>query len=193
MDRLYKFDPAGKILIKHEINETLAESLTENQLFLSGDPFIVQNDNGLSIVIPTISKSLFLYDTAFHFIRKLSPGISFGWTIFLDVDGDGHDEILTQSSGKNQFGIFRSDLSNPVILDIPVPFAQPHQTRISIIHSKGKPTLLFINSGEMQYTISYMRNPFYYLKWTLYLGIYCAILLFTLLVARIQMTAPASF
>jgi hypothetical protein len=175
--RLYRFDCSGKITLEHELVEIPQENIV-------GDPFVIRTANEYSIVIPTENRKLFLYDTTFHFKMKINSGISFFETTFLDIDEDGQNEILAPANNQTQMGIFRSDLRDPVIVDLAL--FQPHQTRVSLKQAKGTPPHIFITSGDMQYIISYMRNPFYYLKWIIYLGIYVSILLFTLLVSKIQ-------
>jgi anti-sigma regulatory factor (Ser/Thr protein kinase) len=176
-ERIYKIDSTGKIIAEKEIAEISSDNY-------GGDAFMLRNSKGLNIITPSLDHFLYFFDTTFHLLKKIYSRVVFGKTIFLDIDEDGNDEILTQGNGQTLFGIFRLDLNDPVILDLSL--APTTQTRISLKKVKDKPPLLFINSGELQYTILYTRNPFYYLKWVVYLGIYCGILLFTLLVSRIQ-------
>ncbi|MCX6246158.1 MAG: histidine kinase [Bacteroidetes bacterium] len=176
-NRFYSFDGSGK----GSPGPEMIEVTPDNE---SGEPFVIQTRDGKYIVVPGTDLNLYLYDTKFRFVKKISAGLWLSKTTVMDIDGDGRDEILATSYGLNKFGIFRSDLSDPVILDIELSHAK--NTRISQKLVMGSPTVIVVNSGEMQYGISCYRNPLYYLKWIIYSGIYLCILLFTLLVRKIQ-------
>jgi hypothetical protein len=174
----YKYSTKRKLILKKEINEI-------PRISGIGQPFTIHGDKKKNIYLPDMGNNLFLYDTLFKFIKK----IHFDFTIsgnpfFYDIDQDGKPEILLPINSQNQLAIFRSDLTDPVIVDVSMDSKK--KTNLSSIKVVGKPSLLFIDSGNFQYTISYLPNPAYYTNWVIYFAIYITIFLFTLLVMRIQ-------
>ncbi len=161
------------------------KSVSEFNRDIAGfQPFIITRANKKLICHPTIDGYLHFYDPAFCYVNNQDIGFSIKIVFRMDVDLDGMEEILFTNSLQNQIAVFRNDLTNPVFLNLALSL--PRHTVLSMKKTPGEPPVLFINSGEMEYTISYMKNPLYFLKWIIYLGIYLGILLFTLLIRRIQ-------
>jgi hypothetical protein len=175
--RLFRVDCPGKVTAERDMVEFPRE-------FIISKPFIVRNGENVNVAIPVENHGIYLFDTAFRLVRKIDPGISISSPTFMDIDLDGSDEMLAQSTGLTQFAIFRHDFRYPVILDLGL--SDGRKTRISLITEKGSSPKIFIDSGDMQYTLAYDLNPQYAFKWIFYSLIYFSILLFTLLVSKIQ-------
>ena len=178
-NHLIKFDFKGNQKRDQEIKE-----INPREDYIAA--FSITTGGNCQIYLPRKNGEVFFYDTNFLLTRKMETELPFYDEFYYDVDGDGNQEIIVVPESQTYFGIYRSDLSHPVKIDIPL--ANPHKVRYSTILNKTNPHLLFINTGDMQYIISYYRNPYYYLKWLVYLGIYLGVLLFTLFVMRIQKT-----
>lgn len=82
--------------------------------------------------------------------------------------------------------ILRDDFSGQLILPIPVSRDLKY---FYIIKTIGKPDQIFIQSGDMYYICSYLKNPVYYFKYLVYASIYLLFLGFILLTRFLQRIA----
>ncbi|MEI7980921.1 MAG: histidine kinase [Bacteroidota bacterium] len=101
----------------------------------------------------------------------------------LDIDGDGEKELIFPGSGGSSFTITRADFSNPA--GIINPFEQV-RLNFSVKKEAGMAGSLFIQGGNRYILCAYGTNPWYYLRWPVYLALYAAILAFIMLVRFIQ-------
>jgi len=174
----YRFDNKGKVILHKEMKG-------------------IEPDNALDILfnkktgkeefigIPTHDGRLYYYDSLFNFSfsRNLNQRISYLW--FEDTDLDGTDEALVYDDVSNTLTIFRDDFRNPAVIRN-IRLDTPSRTRICVKKQKKGPNEIVLDSGDIEYTLSYTKNPMFYGRFGIYFLIYAAIFLFTLLVMRIQ-------
>lgn len=126
---------------------------------------------------------MYRYDTAFRLIDKsVIPYLYVPYTK-LDIDGDQEDEHLFFNSSWNGIAVFRQDMGDPAVL---ISTLNGFKTNISLKKIPGKSTQLVIDSGPNLYYILYYLNPLYYTRWLIFTGLFVALYLFILLIARLQ-------
>jgi hypothetical protein len=84
---------------------------------------------------------------------------------FRDIDKDGTEEAIIIQN--NRLCILRNDFSHPVTIDIPGLSIQ--KTHFSIKERRESTNLLSLQNEHQQFLISYSENPFYWLRFILYL------------------------
>ncbi len=100
-----------------------------------------------------------------------------------DFDNDGENEFLFWGNNKQKLLLTRNDFSNPVVLDIPNNMKGVDYS--IVLKGKENPDI-FIQCDEYSYLFKYYKNPLYYFKYIIYIGIYTGVLLFILLLNKIQ-------
>jgi hypothetical protein len=125
-------------------------------------------------------------DSAFMVINTITiPAIESSNPIsMLDADGDGNKEYIFPGRGDRALVFTQSNFRNPVSYKF--DNILPYNPLISQVINKGHKPLLYIQFPDMGYFLQYDRNPFYYLKYPFYGAVYLAILIFILLISRIQ-------
>ena len=170
--QLLTFTINGKISNKRILSSSVSEAI------------IVKKKNGKeSILIGKNKDALELYDSSFTLAKSVKVEC-FNYPFTMDVDLDGNDEILVPQMTKRKLIIYRYDLSYPVELDFDGNGEQG--VVYSIRKQKNKPTQLALQYGSNFYLYQYGINPRYNLRFGVYASIYICILLFTLLVRKIQ-------
>jgi len=101
-----------------------------------------------------------------------------------DIDNDGYNELVFTAPTQNQLIIARNDFSNPIELEIVLNKAEPIEMSIKK-NGKDHPEL-FLQCGNQYYYCAYYSNPWYFFKYPFYLIVYVSILLFIILINRIQ-------
>ncbi|HNS18243.1 MAG TPA: histidine kinase [Bacteroidales bacterium] len=110
-------------------------------------------------------------------------GISKRPLFYADLDGDRSQEIIFENTDHNGLVITRNDFTHPVEIFFNVAVVYP---RFSIKVGRDQKPRLAIQAGETFYVVDYDFNRLYWLKGPLYLLIYAGILLFILLVRKLQ-------
>ncbi|HET56695.1 MAG TPA: hypothetical protein ENN33_15990 [Ignavibacteria bacterium] len=101
----------------------------------------------------------------------------------LDVDLDDENEVIIYPNGFEQLIITRNDFSNPVTLNI--PGSKQIQSHSLILNGEKQPTL-YVESRDYGYHFNYYKNPRYFLKYFIYMGIYVVIILFIWMIQKTQ-------
>ena len=150
----------------HEAKLLSEDKLKRNRLYLiysNGD--IEQFDSNLNIINEIKVKN-----------------VNYGICYPIDADNDNENEILFFSENREKLILCRNDFSYPVILDLQGDGLH----RYSVILNGDALPELFLECANYSFIYKYYKNPFYYFKYLIYLGIYAGILLFTLLIMFIQ-------
>lgn len=108
------------------------------------------------------------------FLRKLPS--------FLDIDQDGHDEIIGLPPGHEKHLILRDNFSSPVTIDFPVQSTVP---LFSVKLNGDNPAQLSVQGDQEWKLFNYGINPGYRLRFLIWLGIYLAILGFILIIRKL--------
>jgi hypothetical protein len=106
----------------------------------------------------------------------------------LDIDEDGEKEVIYSSinSGFDKLLIYRSNLSDPVILDLPGS-KNTRQWNISLKKDgNGTTPTLILQTDHNIYHIRYQKSTLYYLKYPAYAGLYFLLFLAFWLLQRVQ-------
>lgn len=124
-------------------------------------------------------------DTTFSVINSFSiPPVESGEPMAVyDLNQDGKMEYIFQGEHKNSIIISQSDLSSPV--SFPLSNYQ-YFFNISEVNNKGEKTQIFIQCNESGCYLRFFRNPWFYVKYPFYTGIFLAVYLLILLITRIQ-------
>ncbi|HIE16478.1 MAG TPA: hypothetical protein EYP69_06100, partial [Bacteroidales bacterium] len=116
---------------------------------------------------------------------KTFEGYHSNVTCTIDIDRDNNKELLFLSNDLEKILITRNDFSFPVIISIP----NNHQGIKAItIKKRGPnlPPLLAIQFSRVLYLFSYTKNPLYFFKYLIYLGIFIFTYLLIYLLQKIN-------
>lgn len=115
--------------------------------------------------------------------KKKIPELANTYFFSLDIDQDGHDELIFLSKNLENLIITRNNFSSYVVVNCPGVGAL-HTCTVKL---NGKlPPELFAQFQRGAYIISYGLNPLYYLRIPIYAAIYSFILLIILLIQKAQ-------
>ncbi|MCK4663591.1 MAG: histidine kinase [Bacteroidales bacterium] len=114
--------------------------------------------------------------------NKFIEGIYFGHPFTIDADNDGENEFLFWGKDKQNLIITRSNFSNPVKIKMPNNSLESYSI---ILRGNEKPQIFF-QCDNYRYLFEYFKNPLYYFKYLIYIGIYASVLLFILMLNKIQ-------
>lgn len=124
-------------------------------------------------------------DTSFQVINTFDiPGVVTGQPLAcLDVDLDGRQEYIFQGSGNRSIVISQDNFKHAVSFNYKEAQGEP---LISQLFISGSKPLLYLQFNDYCSFIQYYRNPLYYFKFPFYAALYLAVLLFIILMSRIQ-------
>ncbi len=173
--KLMMFDTSGKPLKERILDDTLkmrnyglfrSDDL-DGRIFLGREGGIIEEvDSGLNLVVKSAIKG----------VATASPSQ-------IDVDGDGHRELMFTGVNGSFDVITRADFSDPVAIVNPLGTGD---RLFSVIREAGKTSKLFTQKGNRCIIGSYERNPLYYLKYPVWFTIYLLVLGFILLIRYLQ-------
>jgi len=175
---LMLFNNKGELLKKRELKSYEHLSMaylisinkkTRSQLFLIYDNGLIeQYDSNLNTVNTIYIKG----------IINGSPYI-----IEDDIDDDGKNEFLFWGKDGQKLIITRNDFSCPI--EINVPNNMVYYGYSIILKGNNKPEL-FLQFRDCSYLFQYYKNSLYYFKYIIYIGIYAIVLLFIMILNKIQ-------
>jgi len=104
--------------------------------------------------------------------------------VCMDIDSDGNTEIMTFYLHKRQLMILRNDLKHPVTLEF--DGSDEKGVLYSVKRTVNRPPQIYVQCGANYQLYDYGLNPHYNYRFFYYSGIYLGILLFILLIRKIQ-------
>lgn len=113
---------------------------------------------------------------------KIPPLIACNPLAFIDADSDGENEYFFQGEGDRSLIIVRNDFSDPVSL----PMNTSGVLSVSPVITRNEKPKVYVQAGETGVFLQYSGNPVYYFKYPFYLALYGLLLLFILLIFRLQ-------
>lgn len=134
-------------------------------------------------ILFSLHDTLELYDAYFKLKKKVLMENIFK-TFTMDIDDDGNDEIIVSQINSSKLTVFRNDLTHPV--EFRAEGTGEDLLIYSVNRQKGQPAQFVYQCGQNLYIHRYSLNPRYNLRFVMYASVYLAILLFTLLVRKIQ-------
>ena len=135
------------------------------------------------ILLDIMNEGYWLYNTSFE-PEKFVSAFAGEKTLLLDIDSDGEEEILSEHRIRRQLIIFRYDLKYPVSL--PLEGTDEKSIVYSVKKEQGRTSKLYIQFGNSYQLYDYKLNPKYKYRFLYYAAIYVSILLFILLIRKIQ-------
>ncbi len=177
--KLILYDVNGKKIKEKELHKTIERLNFSFFKYHSdySDIRIIDNTKG---VIYQISPDLELINPVKHF-----KGYNANILKAIDINGDGNEEFLFLSDNSEKFLITQNDFSFPISISVP-----NDRKGIKAITVKkqghGKPSLLALQFNKVLYLFSYTKNPFYFLKYFIYTGIFIFVFLFIFSVQKIN-------
>lgn len=174
---LMLFSTMGELIRKRDI---LPTGVPENyflifQRFPDEDRIIIGTRNG---EMYTVDKNLGLTKTG-KTINQIHSSLT-----MLDLDRDGLKEIIFSGSDCESFCILRNDLSFPVY--VAIPFDRSKILYFSSQENRPEQTYLFVQQGDREMWFTYGFNPWWYLKFPVWMGIYFLVLGFIYVIRRFQ-------
>ncbi len=123
------------------------------------------------------------FDNTFRFLKSWTVNSNF-YSRFLDADHDGFDEVLLTEAVSRKIIIYRKEMEHPVS----TYFKGNGEKGIvySINQQKHNKPELYVQMGSGYNVFLYERNPTHKFRFLLYAAVYLSILLFALLVRKIQ-------
>jgi hypothetical protein len=101
-----------------------------------------------------------------------------------DIDIDGADEFLFPTPEYQNIVITRNDFSCPVVINLSIDTLQWFD--FSVKQSKTAKPLLFIQCNEQTYLYNYFRNPLFFFRYFIYIGIYLSLVIIIWLIQKTQ-------
>jgi hypothetical protein len=169
---LFAFDRHGNITRRRKVAPDISSALVLKDK--RGRDFILLSGKGTNFRF---------YDTSFKMLKEV-PGASSSELIPMDVDQDGYVEILASDIQHGKVTIYRNTLDHPVELGF-MGYGEMGIT-YSLKIQKGVTPELYIQLGSKYALYTYGRNDLYNFRFLLYLSVYLSVLLFALLVGKIQ-------
>jgi hypothetical protein len=124
-------------------------------------------------------------DMSFQVINTFDiPGVKTGQPLAcLDADLDGRQEYIFQGRGNRSIVISQDNFKHAVSFNYKEAQEEP---LISQLFISGSKPLLYLQFNDYCSFIQYYRNPLYYFKFPFYAALYLTVLLFIILMSRIQ-------
>jgi two-component sensor histidine kinase len=170
--KIFLTDLTGKLIREKEIEQNSAE-FTMN--FLT--PFKTNNSKVISGI--AINTGFFEIDEMLNITQASNLKFPRSKYSVLDIDQDGHDEIIIPANGLQKHLILRDDFSSPVAIDFPVQSVVPV---FSVKLNGNDPPQLSVQGDQDWKLFSYGINPVYRYRFLVWLAIYLFILGFILLI-----------
>ncbi len=115
--------------------------------------------------------------------RKNIPPVSATMYFPLDIDGDGKDELIFQSDDRDNLIVVRNDFSDYTLLNC----AGAGVLRSCSVKLNGAdPPELSAPFPDINFLIRYQSNPYFYLRYPLYAGIYAVVFSLIMLIEKGQ-------
>lgn len=178
------YDANGKLLKENNI----AQSEVWNLVFINP---LNENDN--SFYLMDNFGNIYQTDTSLRLSLFYKPGFQNTRVSilqsFIDADGDGENEMLFFGGSKKAkiyLLIYRQNLKEAIADYLPESknFNAPH---INIIYDgSNESPFLFLQTGNNAYKIKYRKNPYFLLKYPVYLVGYLMLFLMFWLLQRVQ-------
>jgi hypothetical protein len=106
------------------------------------------------------------FDEKLNFDRSVDLKGAINQVTYLDIDSDNEEELLVVQN--NLLKIYRNNFTYPVSLDIPGLNVQ--KIYFSVKKDAIQGNQLSIQNINQQYFISYAKNPYYWMRYIIYLG-----------------------
>ncbi len=101
-----------------------------------------------------------------------------------DLTGNGANELISTDSRTNSLIVFRNQMQHYTMLQDEI--RMDGQEVVSFIQSPDHHPLISLQADHTSYTISYRRNPHYYLSFVYFSGIYIGFFLFGMMTRYYQ-------
>ncbi len=175
---LHLFDHSGRLLEKRTIDDTL--QMRKYAIFR-------YNGNADRLLLIRDSSRIDVIDQRLMTVEKKQVrGVIHPWVRPMDVDGDGHDELVFKEIDPMGTIVARGDLSHPLAMPVP---AQEVLVYYDIVQQKDENPMLFCQQENRYWICSYDKNPLYYFRFPAYLAIYLGVFGFVWLIQFMQRRA----
>jgi hypothetical protein len=164
------------------IKDQVLENLEPGSKFFMNNPF--NSSESPSFLLIDQKGSLTELDHDFNCKEKVEISVKPAMgPVISDFDSDSEPELLLISEKGNEILIFENLSSSPTKYFLPPDFGLADFS-VGFINNDLKVILV---QGENYYQmLEYRNNPLYYLRWLVYIGIYLSLLLFIMLIRRLQ-------
>jgi len=151
---------------------------------LRGKKLLMQTGSEFKWIFPLQTGEIYLFDTSFRKSDIIGLDQQVDYLDTMDVDLDGQPEFLIYNYVLNTMTILRNNFSHPAIIKLEL--SDMRKTKLSVKKGKDKLPLINLSTGTLCYSMSYKKNPWWYAYPVFWAAIWLAVLLFALLVRRIQ-------
>lgn len=169
---LMSVDLSGMVLKKRTLPENVIFAFTLTDKNDNDWIILCRDKEGFDMLYPSFG------------IKKSVSATTTTGVILFDADKDGTNEVITTDLVRRHVVIYRNSLKHPVTITIGGSGEQG--MLYSLLQQKDKPALLYLQQGSAFNLYQYGQNPRYPLRFLIYAAIYLSILIFALLVRKIQ-------
>ncbi len=173
----FLFDSKGNKLSEKPIEDF--ES-TYSQIFVNED-----ENNKTFYFLKNRNAEIDEMDSSFRVLNTMTiPKIEYGKPLMqIDANLDGRKEFFFLGAGLESLVITQNNFSNPVSYQLKKDSEEPF---ISQVLNPDEKPMLYLQFSDHGSYIQFYKNPLYYLKYPFYGVLYLIILLFIVIIARIQ-------
>jgi len=172
--RIVKYNLSGDEICRLELPDSVKYGLIHNKNITNSDIFLVNhNDKTFTLLSEQLKP-------------KRSWKIKFDDFFQFDIDEDGTEEIITIIRGSGTAIIYRDEFLYPT----PIKTAESWGNYIiTPCQLKDKSANFMVHAGDFSYYFKYYRNPLFYLKYIIYIGIYLIISFLIYIIMNFQKKA----
>ena len=182
-------DTATQKLAFTDSSFEITKEIDLTQLFNTKDvSFItVMNINGGDYLLFIVDNERFvLLDENFNITRKGESLPDIGFKFKEDINNDRNPEYIFLDEDRNLV-IYDENLKNPVVVDVNLPAFSSFYESFGIKHNgRNQQNEIYVKTKDRVYYYSYLPDPWYYLKYPLWLGLYGFIVLILWFAQRLQ-------
>ena len=172
--RLMAFNPQGK-LIKERMIESRRSRFYE-----------IRNGKNKTFALYGLTSGKFeIYDEELNTIREYNINKNLSLKQY-DLDGDGINEWIGKDNSDLQtIWVFRQDFTKAVKVKIPIPGAYKYIFKVDFIQNGGS-SQIHVQKDEYEFIFDYQKNPYYFMKFPIYFGVYLFLLLIVFIIQKLQ-------
>lgn len=171
---LYLYDNKGKLLrerkleyieeLKYSYLVSINQTKRDNLFLIHGNGLVEQLDSNLSTIR-----------------TEYIEGIINGEPVIMDIDNDSIKEFIFTGKDKQKLILTRNDFSHPAILNIPNDMKGCDY--YTILKGDKSPDI-FIQCLDYSYVFRYFKNPYYNIRYLIYILFFIGIYLITFLMLK---------
>ncbi len=173
--RLFILDKEGNEVKTIDIEDGTSDAFVTNDHFGGFEIMIGQKDKGFEV-----------FDRDLNIKKRVDRQQSVRYLKKMDTDLDGKEEIITASFHRNLFSVTRAGLKYTASVAMDLSQGMPDYISM-VLRNEGMP-YIYVHAGFNDYYLTYSKNPFYLVDFSIFPAIYLGLLLFAFIIRKNQKT-----